>query len=57
MKWINQAKYFSIDVMGRHAICSCFMHCKDEYNEETDIPYIKLPVELCQQWHQELLLD
>lgn len=42
MKWINQAKYFSIDVMGRHAICPCFMYCKSEYHE-TELSYIKLP--------------
>ena len=41
MKW-NQAKYFSIDVMGRHAVCPCFMYCKDEYNEETDMCFIRL---------------
>lgn len=37
MKWINQAKYFSIICTGRHANTPCFMYTKDD----KDIDFVK----------------
>ena len=42
MKWLNQDKYFSIDVMGRHSICSCSISLKEGY-DKTDMPFIVVP--------------